>query len=137
MDRVTDQDLMRQVQDGDVAAFERVVDRHKRSVFGLCFTMLRSREDAEEASQDTFLKLFRGRDLYDPSRPLQPWILRIAGNTCRDLIRRRADSMAWPCIPRSARQWPRLRRCPLKTAHYGYTGSFVLWIAAWRSTPPS
>ena len=89
MDRVTDEGLMRRVKLGEVAAFEAIVDRHKGSVYGLCFSMLRSREDAEEASQDTFLKLFRSRHLFDDTRPLQPWLLRIAGNTSRDLIRRR------------------------------------------------
>ena len=89
MDRVTNERLMRQVKLGEVAAFETIVDRHKGAVYGLCFSMLRSREDAEEASQDTFLKLFRSRHLFDDTRPLQPWLLRIAGNTSRDLLRRR------------------------------------------------
>jgi RNA polymerase sigma-70 factor (ECF subfamily) len=89
MVRPTDQELMQRVKGGEVEAFEAVVERHKGVVYGLCFSMLRSREDAEEASQDTFLKLFRSRHLFDESRPLQPWLLRIAGNTSRDVLRRR------------------------------------------------
>ncbi len=80
---------MAEVKDGDIAAFESLVDRHKGSVFSLAYGMLRSREDAEEAAQDTFVKLFRARDLFEEGRRLEPWLLRIAGNTCRDLLRRR------------------------------------------------
>ena len=80
---------MLRVRDGEVAAFETLVERHKSVVFSLAFAMLRSREDAEEAAQDTFIKLFRAREVYDPERPLEPWLLRIAGNTCRDRLRRR------------------------------------------------
>ncbi|MBK8977522.1 MAG: RNA polymerase sigma factor [Planctomycetes bacterium] len=80
---------MRAVQGGDIAAFETLVDRHKGVVFGLAFSMLRSREDAEEAAQDTFVKVFRSRDRFDASRSFEPWLLRIAGNTSRDLLRRR------------------------------------------------
>ena len=80
---------MLRVQAGDIGAFEEIVHRYKEMVFGMAHSMLRSWEDAEEAAQDTFLKLFRYRVQYDPGRPLEPWLLRIAGNTCRDLLRRR------------------------------------------------
>lgn len=80
---------MAAVQAGDIAAFEAIVDRYKGTVYGLAYGMLRSREDAEEAAQDTFVKLFRARAQFDPGRRLEPWILRIAGNTCRDALRRR------------------------------------------------
>lgn len=80
---------MELLQGGDIAAFEELVDRFKSVVFGLSLSMLRSREDAEEAAQDTFVKLFRARDQYQAGRSLEPWLLRIAGNTCRDFLRRR------------------------------------------------
>ena len=81
--------MLRVKRDNDLEALESLVERHKGTVFSMAYSMLRSREDAEEAAQDTFLKLHRARDLYDEGRPLEPWLLRIAGNTCRDLLRRR------------------------------------------------
>jgi RNA polymerase sigma-70 factor (ECF subfamily) len=90
--RLTDEELMRRVQAGDLACFEQIVDRYKRVVYGLARCMLRSREDAEEAAQDTFVKLFRARDQFDAARALEPWLLRIAGNTCRDRLRLRRHS---------------------------------------------
>ena len=89
MPRPTDEQLMVRVKEGDLDAFEAIVERHKNAVYSLAFSILRRREDAEEAAQDTFLKLFRRRDLFDESRILGPWLLRIAGNTCRDQLRRR------------------------------------------------
>ncbi len=77
------------VKEGDIASFEALVDRFKAVVYSLAYSMLRSREDAEEAAQDCFVKLFRARDQFDSHRSLEPWLLRIAGNTCRDVLRRR------------------------------------------------
>ena len=80
---------MARVKDGDLECFELLVERFKGVVFSLAYSMLRSREDAEEAAQDTFVKLFRARAQFDESRQLEPWLLRIAGNSCRDSLRRR------------------------------------------------
>ena len=80
---------MVQVQAGDLEAFEVLVERYENTVYGLARSLLRSPEDAEEAAQDTFMKVFRARHTFDPSRQLEPWLLRIAGNACRDRLRRR------------------------------------------------
>ena len=85
----SDNELMLRVQAGDLEAFEHLVERFKTMVHGLAISMLRRPEDAEEATQDTFLKLFRARDSFDNQRKLGPWLLRIAGNACRDRLRRR------------------------------------------------
>lgn len=80
---------MLRVQAGDLEAFEQLVERFQTMVYGLAMSMLRRVEDAEEAAQDTFLKLFRARERFDGQRSLGPWLLRIAGNACRDRLRRR------------------------------------------------
>ena len=91
MPRPSDPQLMLRAKSGDTDAFELLVERHKDMVYMVCYSVLRSRQDAEEAAQDTFLKLFRKRHLYDESRALVPWLLRIAGYTSRDLARRRGS----------------------------------------------
>lgn len=80
---------MLQVQAGDLEAFEQLVERFQTMVYGLAMSILRRPEDAEEATQDAFLKLFRAKEQFDHSRALEPWLLRIAGNACRDRLRRR------------------------------------------------
>lgn len=82
-------ELMLRVQAGDLEAFEQLVERYQNMVYGLALSILRRPEDAEEAAQDTFVKLFRARDQFDGTRDLEPWLLRIAGNACRDRLRRR------------------------------------------------
>ncbi|MSR37598.1 MAG: sigma-70 family RNA polymerase sigma factor [Planctomycetes bacterium] len=81
-------ELMVRIQAGDLLAFESLVKRYQFMVYGLAMSILRRPEDAEEAAQDTFLKLFRARDQFDVSRKLEPWLLQIAGNVCRDHRRR-------------------------------------------------
>ncbi len=68
----TDEELMSEVKEGDIVAFETLVDRFKGTVYSLAYGMLRSREDAEEAAQDTFVKLFKARDRFEDGRRLEP-----------------------------------------------------------------
>lgn len=82
-------ELMLRVQAGDLQAFEMLVEHYQNIVYGLALSVLRKPEDAEEAAQDAFLKLFRARDQWDSTRDVEPWLLRIAGNACRDRRRRR------------------------------------------------
>ncbi len=80
---------MLRVQAGDLEAFAQLVERFQNMVYGMAMSMLRRPEDAEEAAQDTFLKVYRARASFDADRSLEPWLLRIAGNACRDKLRRR------------------------------------------------
>ena len=101
---------MLRVQAGDLEAFEVLVERFQSAVHGLAISMLRRPEDAEEATQDTFLKLFRARGRFDGERRLGPWLLRIAGNACRDRLRRRRA--AEPPVSRLAGSDDLLRELP-------------------------
>jgi RNA polymerase sigma-70 factor (ECF subfamily) len=58
-------------------------------VFNLAIRILRNREDAEDASQEVFFRLYRSLGQYDPGRPFRSWLLRITHNLCIDLLRRR------------------------------------------------
>jgi RNA polymerase sigma-70 factor (ECF subfamily) len=58
-------------------------------VFSVALRMLRQREDAEDVTQETFVRVFRALDRYDPARPFSAWIFTITSRLCIDLIRRR------------------------------------------------
>jgi RNA polymerase sigma-70 factor (ECF subfamily) len=73
--------------DGD--ALEEIYRRYVRRVSGLCRYMLDSRESAEDATSEVFLKLQRTIESYDGSIPFPRWLLRVAGNQCIDALRRR------------------------------------------------
>ena len=73
----------------DAEAFGEIYRRYVRRVFGLCRYMLNSRESAEDATSEVFLKLQRLIESYDGSIPFPRWLLRVAGNQCIDALRRR------------------------------------------------
>ena len=70
-------------------ALGEIYRRYVRRVFGLCRYMLNSRESAEDATSEVFLKLQRSIESYDRSIPFPRWLLRVAGNHCIDALRRR------------------------------------------------
>ena len=81
-------DLVLAACDGNLDAFNALVDLHERSVFNLCLRMLGNREAAEDAAQDAFLSAFRNaRAFRGPS--FRAWLMRIAANACTDELRRR------------------------------------------------
>jgi RNA polymerase sigma-70 factor, ECF subfamily len=73
----------------DGEALEEIYHRYVRRVFGLCRYMLNSRESAEDATSEVFLKLQRTIESYDSSIPFPRWLLRVAGNQCIDALRHR------------------------------------------------
>src|SRR5262249_5907883 len=85
-------ELMLRGQAGDLGAFEPLGERCQSMVYGLALSLWRTPEDAEEAAQAAFVKLFRARSQFDGTRDLEPWLLRIAGNACSDRLRRRRAS---------------------------------------------
>ena len=78
-----------QAQQGDPEAFTRLVEIHQRPVYNLCYRMLGNAQDAEDASQETFLRAYKALRHYDRSRPFMTWLLSIAAHYCIDQIRRR------------------------------------------------
>lgn len=78
--------LVRQCLAGDQAAMLALVERFQWQVFGLCYRMLGQRQDAEDASQETFVRVLKNLHRWDPGREFQPWLLAIAGNRCRTAL---------------------------------------------------
>jgi RNA polymerase sigma-70 factor (ECF subfamily) len=74
---------------GDAEAFESIVRRHEDRVYGLARRLLGRREDAEDAAQEAFFRLYRALCRLDPGRPVLPYLYRLTVNVCRDLGRRR------------------------------------------------
>ncbi len=74
---------------GDDKAFEQLMQRHRQRMLRICLRMLGDRIEAEEAAQDTFIKVYYHLKDYDPSRDFAVWCTTIAVNECRDRLRRR------------------------------------------------
>src|SRR6266581_7077977 len=80
--------VIERAQGHDAEALGEIYRRYVRRVFGLCRYMLNSREGAEDATSEVFLKLQRSIESYDGSIPFPRWLLRVAGNQCIDALRR-------------------------------------------------
>jgi len=82
--------LVRRCLRGDAEAIQTLVERFQGDVFGLCVRLLSHRHDAEDVTQEVFLRIFRSLRRWDSSRPLKPWIMGIAVNRCRTWMAQRA-----------------------------------------------
>jgi RNA polymerase sigma-70 factor (ECF subfamily) len=82
-----DQIIIQQILEGDTKAFAVLVDRYKDLVFTLAIQMLKNREEAEEVSQDTFIKVFKKLKNFKGDSKCSTWIYRIGYNTCLDRIK--------------------------------------------------
>lgn len=82
-------ELVKQCIVGDQSSMLELVDRYKGQVFGLCYRMLGQREDAEDAAQESFIRVLKNIHRWDPDRDFEPWLLAIAGNRCRTALAKR------------------------------------------------
>lgn len=73
----------------DPTEFERLYREHHSRVLTICSRMLGSPDEAEDAANDVFTRLPGALRTYDPAQPFSPWLSRVAGNYCVDLLRRR------------------------------------------------
>src|SRR5215472_4301186 len=95
--------LARAARGGDLDAFEALVRRYQRRVYGLAYQHLRDPDEAQDLAQEVFVRLYRNLDRYDPARPFQPWFWRLAGNVAATYRRHRpAAPIELPDIAASA-----------------------------------
>ncbi|GBD08712.1 ECF RNA polymerase sigma factor SigW [Candidatus Thermoflexus japonica] len=78
---------------GDLEAFERLIAVYTRPIYNLAYRMLGDPQEAEDATQEIFLRIYRGLATYDPQRPPASWILSIAAHYCIDQLRARRPSV--------------------------------------------
>lgn len=84
----TDVALIERYLAGDAAAFADLMQAHEDRVFGICLRMLRDREAALDATQETFITVLRKVDRFAGRSAFSTWLYRVAVNTCYDLARR-------------------------------------------------
>jgi len=87
LDQGRDEALAAQAAGGDRGAFEALVTRHRQAVYRLCWAATGNHADADDAAQETFVRVYRALPSYDPARPFGPWLRKIAWN-CGLTVRR-------------------------------------------------
>ena len=89
MDKRESLRLAELAQQGDAAAFEALVTAHEKMVYNLVYRMVGNTEDAQDISQEVFLKAYRYLARFNRQASFSTWIYQIAVNTAIDELRRR------------------------------------------------
>ncbi|HHN93437.1 MAG TPA: sigma-70 family RNA polymerase sigma factor [Anaerolineae bacterium] len=82
-------ELVRRAIGGDREAFGQLVLAYQTPVYNLAYRMLGNAVEAEDAAQETFLRVYQHLHSYDPQRPFRSWLFSIASHYCIDRLRRR------------------------------------------------
>ena len=83
------QAVIQRVLDGDQNAFRKIVQHYSVELLNFAERILQDPQEAQDATQTTFIKLFANLHRYQPDRPFKPWLYRIHLNNCRSLYRQR------------------------------------------------
>lgn len=89
LNQKSDEALFQEIQAGKQDAFAVLVERYQRQAFGVSLRLLGRRQDAEDAVQQAFLRLFEARAMYNAKWRFSTWFYRILTNACVDELRRR------------------------------------------------
>jgi RNA polymerase sigma-70 factor (ECF subfamily) len=85
----SDETLLSRYKAGDERAFRALVERYAASIYNLAFRFLRDPMEAENVTQETFLRVVSALDRVRLDRPFKPYLFRVAVNLCRDLARKK------------------------------------------------
>lgn len=87
---IDDETLVEQFKKGDLSAFDKLMERHWKSVYYLALRMTNNRvEDAEDITQEVFEKVFKSLPSWKPRASFRTWLHRVASNLCVDKYRAR------------------------------------------------
>jgi RNA polymerase sigma-70 factor, ECF subfamily len=89
----TDADLVVASLAGDREAFDRIVERHRRHVYQLCYRFVGNHEDASDLAQDVFVRAFRSLNTFKGQASLGTWLYRIAVNVSLNKVSARQPQM--------------------------------------------
>lgn len=76
-------------KEGDQAAFEAIFERYSRQIYGYIYRMMGNPEDADELTQECFIRAYKNLSHTSQELKLSAWLHRIASNACLDVLRRR------------------------------------------------
>ena len=88
MEGPSDRRLVLRTRQGDDEAYGDLVSRHQNSVFNVCYRLMGERREAEDMSQEAFIRAYARLDTFDVERPFGPWIRRVATNLCINRIKK-------------------------------------------------
>jgi RNA polymerase sigma-70 factor, ECF subfamily len=84
-----DKILVARCKEGDRRAFQTIVSKYERRVYGIVIGMIRDKEEAWDLTQDVFVKIYRYLGTFEGNSALYTWIYRITVNSCLDYLRKK------------------------------------------------
>jgi RNA polymerase sigma-70 factor (ECF subfamily) len=95
--RLSDADaaLVARYKGNDLTAFDEIVERYQHKIYGYVRRLVGNETDAEDITQEVFLKALNSLHSFREESSLQTWLFRIATNLCRDVHRRRQREKGW------------------------------------------
>lgn len=78
----SDEALMARIAEGQVEAFETLLNRYERAVTTFCYSFLHDRHVAEDVAQEVFMRVYRSAERYRPTAKFTTWLYKIAANLC-------------------------------------------------------
>ena len=86
---MTENDLIRKCKKGNREAFNALFSRYQSQVINIAYGMLSDREDACDAAQEVFVKVYKSISSFNEKSSFSTWLYRITANTCSDFLRKR------------------------------------------------
>ena len=134
---VTENHIIQRWQDGESDAFDELYHQHSPAIYRLGWAMLQQSQAAEDVVQETFLRAYKARERFDPTRAsFGTWLYQIALNYCRSYLRRkRLMTIPWLRATQEAPDIPDARPGPeAKALRDEYQG--LLWDAVQKLSVP-
>ncbi|KAA1427623.1 RNA polymerase subunit sigma-70 [Nocardioides antri] len=113
-------EFRRAARSGDAGRFALLTERYRRELLVHCYRMLASYEDAQDLTQETFLRAWAKRESFEGRASLRTWLYRIATNACLDFLEKRRDRTPVPVELQGA----------------GGSGTEVLYLQPWPDNQP-
>jgi len=88
-------ELILKFKQGDKSTFRPLVEKYQDSVINTCYRFLRNKEEAEEAAQEVFLKVYLSLDSYQPKSKFSTWLFKIVVNFCLNKLRDKKKSLSF------------------------------------------
>lgn len=117
---VDEAEFMKAARTDDAGRFALLTERYRRELLAHCYRMLASYEDAQDLTQETFLRAWAKRESFLGRASLRTWLYRIATNACLDFLEKRRDR----------------RPIPTELQGAGGMGTEVLYLQPWPNSPP-
>lgn len=95
-EKLTDEEVIKKFQQGDLVAFDVVVARYKEQLINYVYTFVGDKSDSEDIVQDTFVKIYRFRQSYKNIAKFSTWIYTVAGNLAKSELRKRKRQQLYP-----------------------------------------